>query len=125
MGAQAGILEVLCDKEGGQKELLLTYFSQVYLACYVPQIGKIWCQGKDLQAVVTIHCPAALPGGEASTPPPIPPSGNVVRKGKEMRWKRGQGGSPASLEQLPKGKAVASIRGRERLSPFTEKLIRK
>lgn len=45
-----------------------TYFSQVYLSHYVPQIGKIWCQGKDTQPVVTIHSPAALPGGETSTP---------------------------------------------------------
>jgi len=42
-----------------------------------------------------------------------------------MRRKTEREGSLTDVEQFPKGKAVASIKTRDRLSPFTKKLSRK
>lgn len=67
MRAQAGVLELLSDDEQGGNELLLSYFLQVYFTPYVPQIGKIGCQGKDTEPVETTHSLAAL-RGVTSTP---------------------------------------------------------
>lgn len=107
MRARAGVSELLSDDEQGGNELLLSYFLQVYFTPYVPQIGKIGCQGKDMEPVETTHSLAALHG--VTSTPHSPPAGSVVQRGEEMRWKRGRKGSLTDVEQFPQGKAVASI----------------
>lgn len=99
----------------------LGIFLQVCFTPYVPQIGRTWCQGKDMQPAMTIHSLAALHGGVTSIP--FPPSGSMVQRRKEMRWKRLREGSLTDVEQFLGEKAVANIRVRERLSLLQRSLV--
>lgn len=103
--AQAGVLEVLSDDEGGGNELLLGYFLQVYFTHYVPQIGKIWCQGKDTQPVVTIHSLAALHGGVPSTPHSLPSFRKSGSKGEGNEMEKGKRGLTYWCGAVPWGES--------------------
>lgn len=92
MRAQAGVLEVLSEEEGGGNELLLSYFLQVHFTHYVPQIGKLWCQGKDAQPVVTMHSLAALRGGITSTRHSLPSFRKCGSKGEGNEMEKGERG---------------------------------
>lgn len=105
--------------------LFSVIFLQAYFTHYVPQIGKIRCQGKDTQPVVTVHSLAALRGGVTSTPHSLLSFRKRGSKGEGNEMEKGTEGSLTGVEQFPEGKAVASIRARERLSLFTKKLSRK
>lgn len=101
--AQPGVLEVLSDKEGRGNELLFSYFLQVYFTHYVPQIGKIWCQGKDTQPLVTIHSLAALRGGITSTPHSLPFFRKRGSKGEENKMEKGERGLTYWCGAVPRG----------------------
>lgn len=73
---------------------------------------------------MTVHSLAALHGGETSTRDPALPQEVWFKEGKEMGWKRAGGRLIYcwGAATRPMGKAVASIRARERLPLFTKKL---
>lgn len=101
--AQPGVLEVLSDEEGRGNELLLSYFLQGYFTHYVPQIGKIWCQGNDTQPLVTIHSLAALRGGITSTPHSLPFFRRRGSKGEENTMEKGERGLTYWCGAVPRG----------------------
>lgn len=87
-----------------------------------PQSGKTPCQGKDTQPGATVPSLAALHGGETSTHDPALPQEVWFKEGKEMRWKRAGGRLIYCWGAASRPMGKASIRARERLPLFTEKL---